>query len=200
MLLNQANEQVAFKLILRSAAGLCCFVALLLTGSRGGLICSCLGLLIAIGLIVADRNNSRFWYILGLVGTVAAATFGWLTHTGRIGSEGLFDSGRWSVYGYCIEIIRERPLLGTGVGTFGDLFPSVRGTDLSTLGVWDYAHSTILEIAVEMGIPVAAMIAIAAIASFCILLRATIRSKDRSRSSFAAMTGICDTRLPAFDY
>jgi O-antigen ligase len=190
LLLTRANEQVAFKLILRSAAGLCCFFALLLSNSRGGLICSCLGLLIAVGLIVVGRNKSGFWCIFGLVGVVAAATFGWLTHMGRIGSEGLFDSGRWSVYGYCIEIIRERPLLGTGLGTFGDFFPSVRGTDLSSLGVWDYAHSTILEIAVEMGIPVAAMIAIAAIASTYILLRATLRSKDRSRSSFAAMTGI----------
>jgi len=41
-----------------------------------------------------------------------------------------------------------------------------------------------------MGIPIAVLIALAAIASLFILLRATLRSKDRSRSSFAAMVGI----------
>jgi O-antigen ligase len=190
LLLTPANEHVAFKFILRSAAGLACFCALLLTKSRGGLICCSLGLLVAIGLIVAGRIKTRSWYILGSAGAVVAATFSWLTQTGRIGSQGLFDDGRWSAYGYCIEAIRQRPLLGAGVGTFADLFPSLRGPDLNRWGIWDYAHSTILEIAVEMGIPIATMIVFAAIASFVILLRASLRSKDRSRSSFAAMTGI----------
>jgi O-antigen ligase len=110
--------------------------------------------------------------------------------TGRIGSEGLLDYGRWSVYEYCIDVIRQRPLLGTGAGTFGDVFPSVRGADLSAWGVWDYAHSTILEIAVEMGIPVAFMIGVAAVASVFVLLRAALRSEDRSRSSFSVMAGV----------
>ena len=39
-----------------------------------------------------------------------------------------------------------------------NLFPSLRADNFSSGGVWDYAHSTILEIAVEMGIPVAVMI------------------------------------------
>jgi O-antigen ligase len=56
--------------------------------------------------------------------------------------------------------------------------------------VWDYAHSTILEIAVEMGIPVAAMVVIAALASLFILARAALRSESRSRRPLAAITGI----------
>src|SRR5450631_582505 len=44
LLLLPSNERVAIKVIFRSAAGLTCFFALLLTGSRGGLICSSLGL------------------------------------------------------------------------------------------------------------------------------------------------------------
>jgi O-antigen ligase len=190
LLLTPSNEHVAFRLILRSAAGLTCFCALLLTTSRGGLICCSLGLLVAIGLIIAGRIKTRSWYILGSAGAAVVATFSWLIRTGRIGSQGLLDDGRWSVYGYCIEAIRQRPLLGAGLGTFADLFPSLRGPDLNRWGIWDYAHSTILEIAVEMGIPIAAMIVFAAIASFVILLRATLRSKDRSRSVFAATTGI----------
>jgi O-antigen ligase len=56
--------------------------------------------------------------------------------------------------------------------------------------VWDYAHSTILEIAVEMGIPVAAMVVIAALASLFILARAAVKSEGRSRRSLAAIVGI----------
>jgi O-antigen ligase len=190
LLLIPSNEDVAFKVILRSAAGLTCFFALLLTGSRGGLICSCLGLLVAISLMVANRLKPRFWYALVSVIATLTVTGLWLSRTGRIGSQGLFDEARWSVYGFCIEAIRQRPLLGAGLGTFADLFPSLRTADFSSWGVWDFAHSTILEIAVEMGIPVAAMVVMAAVASLIVLVQAAVRSKDRSLSSLSAITGI----------
>ncbi len=190
LLLTPSNEHIAFRFIFRSAAGLACFFALLLTGSRGGLICSCLGLLVAISLMIANRLKPGFWYALGS-GTVALAVAAvWLSHTGRIASQGLFDDDRWSVYGFCIEAIRKRPLLGAGAGTFADLFPSLRTEDFNSWGVWDYAHSTILEIAVEMGIPVATMVVIAAAASLFILVRGALKSKDRSRNSLAAIAGI----------
>src|SRR5437868_50770 len=165
-------------------------VALLLTGSRGGLICSSLGLLAAIGLMIANKLRPRLWSILGWAGLALVVVAVWLSGAGRIGSHGLFDDGRWTVYGFCIEAIGQRPLLGAGAGTFADLFPSLRAADLSSWGVWDYAHSTILEMAVEMGIPIAAMVVIAAAASLFILVRAALRSKDRSQTSLAAITGI----------
>jgi len=190
LLLIPSNERVAFMVILHSVAGLACFVALLLTGSRGGLICTALGLLVAIVLMVTNRLRPRFWYVAGS-GTVALALIvGWLSQTGRIGSKGLLDDARWSVYEYCVEAIRQRPLLGAGAGTFADLFPSLRADGFSGWGVWDYAHSTILEIAVEMGIPIAAMVVLAAIASLIILVRAALRTTDHSRSSLAAIAGI----------
>jgi O-antigen ligase len=190
LLLDRANEQLAFRLLARSGAALTCFFALLLTGSRGGLICSCLGLFVAIILMLADRQKPRFWYMM-LWGTVAlAVTVALLSRIGRIGSQGLVDDARWTVYGFCVEAIRQRPLLGAGLGTFEDLFPSLRAADFYSWGVWDYAHSTILEIAIEMGIPVAAMVATAALASLFILARAALKSEGRSRRALAAITGI----------
>jgi O-antigen ligase len=190
LLLIPSNEQVVFKVILRASAGFICFFALLLTGSRGGLIGSCMGLLAAIGLMIAGRLKPRFWYALGSGAVALIVMLAWLSETGRIASHGLFDDARWSVYSACIEAIRQRPLLGSGAGTFADLFPSLRGDDISGWGVWDFAHSTILEIAVEMGLPIAAMVVIAAIASLVVLAKAAVTSKDQSRSSLAAITGI----------
>jgi O-antigen ligase len=190
LLLTPSNEQIAFKLILYASAGLVCFFALLLTFSRGGLICSCLGLLAAIGLMVASRFRSRLWYLLGLAGLALVGTLAWLSQTSHIGSEGLFDDGRWSVYGYCIQAIREHPMLGVGLGTFADFFPSLRASDFNRGGVWEQAHSTVLEIFVEMGIPVGACVVIAAVISLFILGRGALKSKDSSRSFLAATSGI----------
>jgi O-antigen ligase len=190
LLLTQSNEHLAFKIITRSAGALACFFALLLTGSRGGLICSCMGLLAAITLMSANGRKQGFWRV-AVSGVVALAiVVVLLGRTGRIGSQGLFDDARWSVYGFCLEAIRQRPILGAGLGTFADLFPSLRADDFYSWGVWESAHSTILEIAVEMGLPVAAMIVIAALASLFILARAVIKSKGRSRRLLAAITGI----------
>jgi O-antigen ligase len=190
LLMTQSNEHRAFQIIARSAGALACFFALLLTGSRGGLICSCLGLLVAIILMASNRQKQGFWYIVLSGGVALAVTVALLSRMGRIGSQGLLDDARWSVYGFCVEAIRRRPFLGAGVGTFADLFPSLRTDNFPSWGVWDYAHSTILEIAVEMGIPVAAMIAIAALVSLAILGRAAVKTEDRSRRSLAAITGI----------
>ena len=190
LLLIPSNERIAFKILLRLAAGLACFFALLFTGSRGGLIATALGLLVAIGLMLGNRLKPRLLYTLvsSCLGLILIGA--WLSQTGRIGSEGLFDDGRWSVYRTCIEAIRQRPLLGSGVGTFADIFPSLRRADSSSWGVWDYAHSTILEIAVEMGVPVAAIVVAAAAISVFILARAALRCQGRSRSTLSAAAGI----------
>jgi O-antigen ligase len=190
LLLTQSNEHRAFRIIARSGGALVCFFALLLTGSRGGLICSCFGLLVAILLMATNRQKPRFWYIVVAGSGALSVTVAWLSRIDRIGSQGLFDDARWSVYGFCIEAIRQRPLFGAGVGTFGDVFPSLRANQISSWGIWDYAHSTILEIAVEMGIPVAAMIVFTAMASLFILARAAVRSEGRSARSLAAISGI----------
>jgi O-antigen ligase len=190
LLLTPSNEKLLLKTILQSGAALTCFFALLLTGSRGGLICSCLGLLVAIVLLVAGRQKWRFWQIAVCSGVAFVVAVALLSRIGRIGSEGLFDDARWSVYGFCLEAIQKRPFLGAGLGTFADIFPSLLADSVYGWGVWDYAHSTILEIAVEMGVPIATMVVIAAMASLFILVRATLKITSGSRRSLAAITGI----------
>jgi O-antigen ligase len=190
MLLTPSNENRAFVLIARFVAALTCFFALLLTGSRGALISTCLGLLAAIVLLFANRQKTGLWQILLSSAVACATTLALVSQMGRIGSQGLIDDARWSVYELCIEAVRQRPLLGAGVGTFSDIFPSLRTNGFFGSGVWDYAHSTILEIAVEMGIPVAVIVLLAALASLLVLARGTVRSEGHTRGWLAAITGI----------
>jgi O-antigen ligase len=190
LLLSPFNQQVMLKLILRASAALICLFALLLTNSRGGLICSSIGLLVALGLLVAHIFKCRIVSAIGFGMLALILLAGWLARMGRIGSEGVIDEGRWYVYGFLIEAIRQRPLFGAGAGTFESLFPSLRTTDFNNWGVWDYAHSTLLEIAVEMGLPVAAMVVFAACFSVFLLMRRTLKSDHRTRVTLAAITGI----------
>jgi hypothetical protein len=190
LLLNSLNERVAISLILRASAGLTCFFALLLTNSRGGLISSSVGLLVALGVLEIDRFKRRIGYAIALSICALVALAAWLTQMGRIASEGVIDDGRWHVYSLVAEAIGRRPLLGAGAGSFEILFPSLRTTELSSLGVWDYAHSTILEIAFEMGLPVAGMVTLAALASIFLLVWRALKADQRYRVSLAAIAGI----------
>jgi O-antigen ligase len=190
LLLSPFNQHIALALLLHATAAITCVFALLLTNSRGGLICSSLGLFVALGLLVAHRFNYRIGVVLGssVLGLIILA--GWLTKIGRIGSEGVIDDGRWFVYSSAVEAIRQRPWFGSGAGTFESLFSSLRTAEFNNWGLWDYAHSTVLELAIEMGLPVVAIIVIAACASVFLLVQRTLNSDDRTRATLAAITGI----------
>jgi O-antigen ligase len=191
ILLSRSNESVAVRLIFRSSAALVCFAALLQTGSRGGLICSVAGLLGAIVLMLAKSPSLRPSHAFSVLAAALVVCFLVLGRTGRIASQGLIDEGRWSVYQLAFEAIKRRPLFGSGAGTFADQFAAFRSSDLSSWGVWDYAHSSILEIAVEMGIPVALMIAVSAFVSVYILARAAVFVEgQQDQRMLAAIAGI----------
>ncbi len=190
LLLNSLNERAAISLILRASAALTCLFALLMTNSRGGLIASSVGLLVALSVLEIKRFKRQIGYAIALSIVALIALAVWLTQMGRIASEGVVDDGRRHVYGLVAEAIGRRPWLGTGAGSFEMQFPSLRTTDLSAWGVWDYAHSTILEIAVEMGLPIAGMVALAALASIFLLVRRALDADQRHLFVLAAITGI----------
>jgi O-antigen ligase len=189
-LMSRSNEALALKIIGHLTATFLCLFALVQTGSRGGLICSSMGLLAAAILMVANKWKLQRRYAAFFAVAAFGLTVALVSRLGRIASQGLIDEGRLSVYGLSWQAIKERPLLGAGIGTFPDLFPAFRSSDLWTWGVWDYAHSTILEIAFEMGVPVAVLIAAGAVASVYILLRAAARSAPTDRAITAPIAGI----------
>jgi hypothetical protein len=189
LLVSRSNEAKALRVVLRAAATLTCLFALLATNSRGGMISTAAGLLVAMFLMGVHRDRKPWHLVIAFVAFASITGF-LVGRLGRIASQGAFDEARWTAYAAVFRGIKERPLFGSGMGTFQDFFPSLRTVDLHSWGLWDYAHSTILEIALEMGIPVAVMVASAALYSTFVLFRAALRSEGRIRRSHAAICGI----------
>jgi O-antigen ligase len=190
LLLGPSNEEFGIRIVARAGACIVCLFALISTGSRAGLACAAVGLLAAILLGLPRRSKARLSHaiLLGTGGGILVLY--WLSESQSISTRGLFDEGRWTAYSYSIGVIRQHPWLGTGAGTFVDVFPHYRGAELSSWGVWDFAHSTILEIAFEMGVPIALMVIFAAVAATFLVVLGAMRSTGQGRAFLCATSGI----------
>jgi O-antigen ligase len=168
-----------------------CLAALFMTSSRGGVLVSLLAFVVAVILFFRrdlPRGKSVF-VALVVVGAIALLLLQLLGgNVGyRIDMEGLADAGRISAYRSTLQIIAANPWFGTGLGTFPWAFPPYRSGDISMVGVWDRAHSTPLELAAEVGIPLAVVTALAWLAGLLVLFRALRGSRRHSGPALVAL-------------
>jgi O-antigen ligase len=138
-------------------AGSLVLLALILTGSRGGIIATLVGLAALATLTVARRKGTErgvqrtaIVLILLLI-VVAFAAFGNVL-AGRLEFSGLSDESRISVYIIALRSIFSAPILGYGYGTFADVFPMFRDRSIGVLGQWTMAHNTYLEVFQGLGV------------------------------------------------
>lgn len=141
-----------------------CLMALFLTGSRAGVVLSLLALILTFVLYFRRDLPQRggVWLAAGagLLLALALLQFMGGAVSSRFEIQGLADEGRLAAYRSTIAMIRDRPWFGTGLGTFAWAFPAYRSPDISMYGVWDIAHSTPLELAAELGLPLAFAVAL----------------------------------------
>ena len=139
---------------------LACFFAIattFMTRSRGGslLTIAMIGLVTAL-YFIRELGSARRW-LIALAGfaiaiaIVLVAAGGQLTH--QIEARGIYDVGRIDAWRSSLSIVYDHPWLGTGLGTFASVFSAYRNPAAGVWGVWDHAHSTPLELLVEMGVP-----------------------------------------------
>ena len=149
-----------------------CLSAMFMTGSRGGVLIS-LGILVVTFMIYFGRDMRGGYVAIALVGCVTIALLLLQVLGGNVGGridvQGLSDAGRLSAYRSTLRIIADNPWFGTGLGTFAAAFPAYRSDDISMRGVWDIAHSTPLELASELGVPLALIVAAAWIVALVLL-------------------------------
>ena len=174
------------------AALFACLIAMFLTGSRAGVVLSLLSAIMAFALFtltVIPLGRKRLRPVL--MAACAVAVLMQVLGAGileRFDSEGLGGGGRVETYRSTLAMIGEHPWLGTGLGTFAWVFPTYRSNAESSWGTWDRAHSTPIEIAAEMGLPLAAAVVASWAGAFAILALG-LRSRNRDQTVvIAALT------------
>jgi O-antigen ligase len=151
-----------------------CLSGMFMTSSRAGVLIS-LGMMIVTFVIYFGRDLPPF---TGLIVAPLVGLFGGLlllhvvggNVAERIDLQGLSDEGRLSTYRSTLRMIADNPWFGTGLGTFEYAFPAYRSSDTSMQGRWDIAHSTPLELASDMGIPLALVVAAAWLVGLAVLI------------------------------
>ncbi|HWD58321.1 MAG TPA: O-antigen ligase family protein [Stellaceae bacterium] len=191
-------EATGSKAALPLAGAFILLVALLLTGSRGGVIATGAGLLL-LAFLSRPRGTgaARALSIIGPVIVLITATlfaFGGL-FVDSIEQRGISDSERLSVYLLTMRSILDSPLLGHGYGAFADVFPLYRDRSLSVQGVWSEAHNTYLEVFQGLGLMFGLMLVASVILLVLSCLKGAIRRREhvtapRVAASVAVLVGV----------
>lgn len=162
---------------------LLCLTAMALTQSRAGIALSLAALALA-GVCSLWRHFRRRRVLAVLLPAVGLPVMALLLLGNGVNSrfdlEGLSDEGRVQVYRSTLRMIADHPWFGVGLGGFPWIFPRYRLPDLSMWGTWVRAHSTPLELAAELGLPLAVLIAMAWLAALAVLVRG-FRRRRRDR-------------------
>lgn len=179
------------QIILRFVMFFICLSAMFMTGSRGGVLVSLFAMLVA-AVVFFRADLPRVTSLLLVAAGFAVVALGLLQILGgnvqaRIDTGGLVEQGRLEAYRSTLRMIADDPWFGTGLGTFAAAFPPYRSPNVSIVGVWDIAHSTPLEIAAEMGVPLAFVTALGWIVALLVLLRGTRRSRRETIVPHAAL-------------
>jgi len=154
---------------------LICLTAMFMTGSRAGVILSLVAITLTFNLYF--RHFLKGWTgltmgaVISVAGVLLALQFLGGGVVNRFDFQGAADEDRLATYRATLRMIADNPWLGTGQGTFAWAFPAYRSSDTSMLGTWDIAHNSLLEIASDMGIPIAALVTFCWIVIFGVLIR-----------------------------
>ncbi|WP_407121656.1 O-antigen ligase family protein [Bradyrhizobium sp. STM 3561] len=184
---------------------LICLMAMFMTTSRAGVGLSLLAMIVATCVFLKRdlRPRTGIWISLG---SGVAVALGLLQLLGgrvssRFDSQGLADEGRMEGWKSTLQIIADNPWFGTGMGSFQWAFPPYRSPNISIRGVWDAAHSTPLELASDVGIPLGLLVALAWIAMFVILTRGVFgRRRDVIIPLGAAATAMLSLLHSCLDF
>jgi hypothetical protein len=173
------------------------FTGLLLSGSRGGIFATGLGLLVLFGLNMRRGRQSLRYEALPLIfatlvvgALVVGAVFLGLSDVlaRRIAADGVYESqGRMDILLVTIRSILNAPLLGFGYGAFSATFPMFHDKSVAVWIFWDMASNTYLEELQGLGLPFGTML----IASVVVLVwdclkGARTRQRDATIPAIAA--------------
>jgi O-antigen ligase len=162
------------------------FAGLVFSRSRMGILSSLVSIAVVLALAESSSPSKRTravvaaLFFLGVMGIVVWVGTDPLINRFEILGQEYSQAGqnRISIWRDTLRLVRQHPLLGTGLGTFSVAYTSVQTVFLTQLV--DHAHCDYLEVASELGLP-GGMLLFGSI--FWILARA-VRRYRKSEDSF----------------
>jgi O-antigen ligase len=173
------------------AAGVILCVALLNTGSRGGIFAGGIALL-----IVTVSTVRRTRLTQGSAPALFIAIFALLFSVAAVSSDvflarlqtGITGEDRFAVFRDTLDMIAARPWLGHGAGAFADAFPLYH--QRASADVWTHAHNSYLQAIAELGIPAFALLVIPVITVALRLIRGAEIRTQRMPATVAALAAL----------
>jgi len=170
--------------------------ALLMTASRGGILATLTGLTALLVLSAIRRSSAagggsaRFAGLIGIaVLLVTVFQMSGARFFDRLAWTGVDAQERLNVYETTLQAIKDNVLLGSGYGTFQDIYPLYRNEEPYSRLVWDKAHNDYLELILGLGIPVALVFLLSLSLVFAVLLRGYFRRRRNAIYPGIAVAG-----------
>ncbi|PYT83868.1 MAG: hypothetical protein DMG40_02260, partial [Acidobacteria bacterium] len=174
------------------------FTAVVFSRSRMGILSALFSIIAVLGLAGSSFLSARarvvvgFSFFLSIVGLVVwIGSDPVITRFETLGDQYSHPGqDRISIWRDTLQLIRRHPVLGSGLGTFTIVYPSVQTAFLNNFV--DHAHNDYLQIATELGVPCAILV----FGAIFWILRRTIQGCRRNREdydkavSFACMGSI----------
>jgi O-antigen ligase len=143
--------------------GVILFLALVFSGSRMGILSAILSALVMLALLQLRANRSRRGLLIPLILLAAGIAMAvWigpgpvLTRFSQMDAEyAASPTSRVNIWRDTLGLIRQHPLLGTGLGTFPIVYTQVQTAFLTQFV--NSAHNDYLEYASDLGVPAAAL-------------------------------------------
>jgi O-antigen ligase len=171
------------------------FTALILTNSRAGISLTIVFSCVFYFLISKKQNLTHRTIvllvaviILTLIAPIILQSF--LDRASNLNEAGIL---RTNTYKIVLDMIADYKLLGVGLGGFEYAFAAYRDNRVSIYGYWDKAHSTLLEIIVEIGIPLALLLFSVYIYLFSVIIKSYMRFKQNFLALCLTISGLCIT-------
>jgi O-antigen ligase len=161
--------------------GLVMTAVLFATLSRGGILGILVGLLVFFGLARSRgrlKKRADLFAMLGLALLLMLVVAAWSQIEGRF--EELRDEQtlqRAWVWKDCLNIVKDFPFVGTGFGTFGDIYPKYQSH--SSLVLYERAHNDYVEALTDLGSVGFLLVALPIVIYGRIIYR-TWRERDRT--------------------